>query len=226
MDDTPPFPVNQDALDIAIEQCLMLGCDIVDEVHIARKQYLDGSIPTGFQRTAMIGLTGHVPFRVPELGVDKTLRIRQLSLEEDSCREVSDRGHQIVFRTDRLGMPLSECVTEPDLLTPWELQAGGRLLAQIARATGKVRRGVGAARQDVNVSVAGGRRVEIKGVPHHRGLPILVHNEGFRQLNLLRVKHALEERGVTKQLFELPERGLAWEISPLVSAPPSTTGSA
>jgi len=57
MDDTPPFPVNQDALDVAIEQCLMLGCDIVDEVHIARKQYLDGSIPTGFQRTAVVGVS-------------------------------------------------------------------------------------------------------------------------------------------------------------------------
>jgi glutamyl-tRNA(Gln) amidotransferase subunit E len=181
-----------------------------------RKQYLDGSIPTGFQRTVMVGLSGSVPFRVPELGVDKELRIRQLSLEEDSCREVSDVGHRITFRTDRLGMPLSEMVTEPDLLTPWELQAGGRLLAHVARANGRVRRGPGAARQDVNVSVAGGRRVEIKGV-HYRGrLPLLVHNEGFRQLNLLRIRAEMEGRGLRPEMFDLPATGDPWEVSPLV----------
>ena len=79
MDDTPPFLVNQDAVDVAIEQCLMLGCDIVDEVHIARKQYLDGSIPTGFQRTAIVGVNGRLPFRGREL------TILQVSVEEDSC---------------------------------------------------------------------------------------------------------------------------------------------
>ena len=87
MDDTPPFLVNPRAIDIAIEQCLMLGCDIVDEVHIARKQYLDGSIPTGFQRTAIVGVNGRLPFRGRELTVT------QVSVEEDSCREVQDRGH-------------------------------------------------------------------------------------------------------------------------------------
>ena len=94
MDDTPPFLVNSRAVDVAIEQCLMLGCDIVDELHIARKQYLDGSIPTGFQRTAIVGVNGRLPFRGRELSVT------QVSVEEDSCREVSDRGHLIVWRTD------------------------------------------------------------------------------------------------------------------------------
>jgi len=78
MDDTPPFPVNQQAIDVAIEQCLMLGCDIVDEVHIARKQYLDGSIPTGFQRTAIVGMNGVLPFK------GRNLTVTHLSVEEDS----------------------------------------------------------------------------------------------------------------------------------------------
>jgi len=216
MDDTPPFGIDPEAVRIAIELSELCGLNLVSELHVMRKQYLDGSIPTGFQRTVMVGLTGSVPFRLPELGVDKELRIRQLSLEEDSCREVSDVGHRITFRTDRLGMPLSEMVTEPDLLTPWELQAGGRLLAHLARATGKVRRGPGAARQDVNVSVAGGRRIEIKGV-HYRGrLPLLVHNEAFRQLNLLRIRAETERRGLLPEMFELPAKGDPWEVSPLV----------
>jgi glutamyl-tRNA(Gln) amidotransferase subunit E len=216
MDDTPPFEIDEEAVRIAVEMSEICNLNLVSELHVMRKQYLDGSIPTGFQRTAMVGLTGAIPFRVPELGVDRELSIRQLSLEEDSCREVSDVGHRITFRTDRLGMPLTEMVTEPEFLTPHELQAGAQVLAQLARSTGKVRRGPGAARQDVNVSVAGGRRVEIKGVPHHRGLPLLVHREAFRQLNLLRVKAELEKRGVEVGHLPDPPQGLPWETSPLV----------
>lgn len=216
MDDTPPFPVDDEAVRVAIEVALLFNLNLVSELHVMRKQYLDGSIPTGFQRTAMVGLTGAIPFRVPELGIDRMLRIRQLSLEEDSCREVSDIGHRIVFRTDRLGTPLTEAVTEPDLFTPWEMQAGGRLIAATVQSTGHIARGAGAARQDTNVSVAGGRRIELKGVPSHRILPRLTHIEAFRQLNLLRIKHELERRGVRKDMLRVPEKGRPWETSPMV----------
>jgi glutamyl-tRNA(Gln) amidotransferase subunit E len=189
MDDTPPFPVNQAAVDVAIEQCLMLGCDIVDEVHIARKQYLDGSIPTGFQRTAIVGVNGRLPFR------GRTLSITQVSVEEDSCREVSDRGHLIVWRTDRLGMPLIETVTGPDLRTPDEVEEAILLVGRVCRSTRHVRVGIGASRQDVNVSVRGGRRVEIKGVPQAGWAPRLVHGEAWRQVNLLRLRDELHRRG-------------------------------
>ncbi|HSG82415.1 MAG TPA: Glu-tRNA(Gln) amidotransferase subunit GatE [Gemmatimonadota bacterium] len=216
MDDTPPFEMDDEAAQVAIEIAQLLNLNLVSELHVMRKQYLDGSIPTGFQRTAMVGLTGSIPFREPDLRVNRELRIRQLSLEEDSCREVSDIGHRITFRTDRLGMPLTETVTEPELLTPLEVQAAGRLLARVAQATGRVRRGPGAARQDVNVSVAGGRRVELKGVDNHRRLPQLVHIEAYRQLNLLRVRAELQRRGVTEELFACPEAGLPWEQSPQV----------
>jgi glutamyl-tRNA(Gln) amidotransferase subunit E len=191
MDDTPPFLVNQQAVDIAIEQCLMLGCDIVDEVHIARKQYLDGSIPTGFQRTAIVGVNGRLPFRGREIS------ITQVSVEEDSCREVSDQGHLIVWRTDRLGMPLIETVTGPDLRTPDEVEEAILLVGRVCRSTGHVRVGLGASRQDVNVSVRGGRRVEIKGVPKAGWAPKLVHGEAVRQVNLLRLRDELHRRGFT-----------------------------
>src|SRR5512137_2810333 len=189
MDDTPPFPVNQAAVDVAIEQCLMLGCDIVDEVHIARKQYLDGSIPTGFQRTAIVGVNGKLPFR------GRTLSITQVSVEEDSCREVSDKGHLIVWRTDRLGIPLIETVTGPDLRTPEEVEEAILLVGRVCRSTGHVRVGLGASRQDVNVSVRGGTRVEIKGVPQAGWAPRLVHGEAVRQVNLLKLRDELLRRG-------------------------------
>jgi len=192
MDDTPPFLMNQTALDISIEQCLMLNMDIVDEVHVARKQYLDGSIPTGFQRTAIVGVNGSIPFKDRELG------IIQVSIEEDSCREVSDRGHLIVWRTDRLGMPLVEIVTEPQLYTPKEVEEAILLIGRICRSTNHVRYGIGASRQDVNVSVRGGRRVEIKGVPRAEIAAKLVHGEAIRQVNLLKLMEELHERGFTK----------------------------
>lgn len=192
MDDTPPFLVNQQALDVAIEQCLMLGCDIVDEVHIARKQYLDGSIPTGFQRTAIVGVSGVLPFKGRELS------ITQVSMEEDSCREVTDRGHLIVWRADRLGMPLIETVTGPELHTPDEVAEAILLLGRVCRSTGHVRTGMGASRQDINVSVRGGQRVEIKGVPKAGWAPGLVHGEAVRQLNLLKLRDELHRRGFKK----------------------------
>jgi glutamyl-tRNA(Gln) amidotransferase subunit E len=190
MDDTPPFLVNQQAIDTAIELCLMMNMDIIDEVHIARKQYLDGSIPTGFQRTAIIGVNGFLPFH------GRQLTVTHVSVEEDSCREVSDRGHRIVFRTDRLGMPLTETVTGPDLRTPEEVRDAILLCGLTARSTGHVRVGIGAARQDVNVSVRGGNRVEIKGVMKAAYAVKLVHNEGIRQVELLRLRDELHARGL------------------------------
>jgi len=190
MDDTPPFLMNEEALDISIEQCLMLNMDVVDEVHVARKQYLDGSIPTGFQRTAIVGVNGSIPFKGRELG------IIQVSVEEDSCREVSDKGHLIVWRTDRLGMPLVEIVTHPQLHTPKEVEEAILLIGRICRSTNHVRYGIGASRQDVNVSVRGGRRVEIKGVPRAEIAARLVHGEAIRQVNLLKLMDELHARGL------------------------------
>ncbi len=192
MDDTPPFLVNQEAIDVAIELCLMMNMDIIDEVHIARKQYLDGSIPTGFQRTAIVGVNGWLPFK------GRRLTVTHVSVEEDSCREVRDKGHQIVWRTDRLGMPLTETVTGPELRTPVEVRDAILLCGLLARSTGRVRTGIGASREDVNVSVRGGDRCEIKGVPRAGYAVKLVHNEGLRQYNLLKIRNELRERGLTE----------------------------
>lgn len=188
IDDTPPFPINREALAIAMEIALLLKTSIVGELHITRKQYLDGSIPTGFQRTAIIGIEGSILFP------HKQIRIIQLSIEEDSCREVSDVGHERVYSTDRLGIPLIETVTYPDMVTPDEAARAAQHLRYLARSTGKVNTGIGAARQDVNVSITGGTRVEIKGVSHIRWIPELTHNEAFRQKALLEIREVLSAR--------------------------------
>ncbi|MBK7257826.1 MAG: Glu-tRNA(Gln) amidotransferase subunit GatE [Ignavibacteriae bacterium] len=195
MDDTPPFELNTDALDIALGIAMLYGCAMVDEIHIARKQYLDGSIPTGFQRTTIVGVDGSVPYK------DRRINIVQLGLEEDACREVSDIGHRRTYRTDRLGMPLIETVTAPEMKTPAEVAEVAQLLRRVVRSTGLVRTGAGAAREDVNVSVAGGTRIEIKGVPRIPDIPLLTYNEAMRQWNLLRLRDELHTRGITRESF-------------------------
>ncbi len=198
VDDTPPFPIDKEALDVALEISLLSKLNIVGEVHITRKQYLDGSIPTGFQRTAILGVEGEIEIS------NKKVRLIQLSIEEDSCREISDIGHTRVYKTDRLGMPLIETVTYPDLETPWELAETAEYIRFLNRSTGKVRTGIGAGREDVNVSCRGGSRVEIKGVAHILWIPRLSHNECFRQYALLNIKSLLKSR---------LENGSSWKLS-------------
>ena len=188
VDDTPPFFIDKQALEIAIETALASQMSIVGEVHITRKQYLDGSIPTGFQRTAIIGIEGKLPLK------NKTVNLIQMSIEEDACREVSDVGHRRVYRTDRLGMPLIETVTYPELMNPDELQEACNAIRFLNRSTGKVRTGIGAGREDVNVSCTGGTRIEIKGVAHTKWIPELAHNEVFRQWALLAIREELNKR--------------------------------
>ena len=209
MDDTPPFLINEDALDIALGIGMLYNCKLVDELHIARKQYLDGSIPTGFQRTAIYAVDGWVPYK------DREVKIVQMSIEEDSCREVADQFHTRTYLTDRLGMPLIETVTGPDMRTPYEVAEVGWICARLVRSTHKVRRGIGAARQDVNVSVEGGTRVEIKGVPKIGMIPLLTHNEAMRQWNLLRLREELKNRGITPETFQTKD----YDITSLIKKP-------
>ena len=197
IDDTPPFPINREALEYALEISLLSKLNIVGEVHITRKQYLDGSIPTGFQRTAILGVEGRIQLK------NKSVGLIQLSIEEDACREISDIGHQRIYKTDRLGMPLIETVTHPECLTPDELREAGEYIRFLNRSTGKVRTGMGAARQDTNVSCEGGTRVEIKGVSHIKWIPELSHNECFRQWALLNIR---------KQLLEKVKVPAKWEM--------------
>ena len=196
MDDTPPFQTNPEAVNTALQLAMMFNMSLVDELHITRKQYLDGSIPTGFQRTAIVGVNGVIPF----LGRD--LHFIQMSLEEDACREVSDIGHHVVFRTDRLSIPLVEPVTAPELLTPLEMALAAKLVGETMRSTHLVRRGIGSVRQDVNVSIKGGTRIEIKGVPRISFIEPLSRIEAYRQKALLDLRHELRHSNLEPGLYK------------------------
>ncbi len=188
MDDTPPFLVNQQALDYAMRLALLFNCRIVDEVHVIRKQYLDGSIPTGFQRTMIIGVDGWVPFR------GRKINITQVNLEEEACREVSDIGHTITFAADRLSTPLVEIITDCQMKNPTEATEVCRLLGNAMKITGLVRRGIGTVRQDVNVSITGSTRCEIKGVHKVDNIKALTAYEAGRHKGLLELKDLIKGR--------------------------------
>ena len=213
VDDTPPFPIDREALGIALQISILSKLNIVGEVHITRKQYLDGSIPTGFQRTAILGVEGEIQLK------NKKVRLIQLSIEEDSCREISDVGHVRVYKTDRLGMPLIETVTYPDMLTPDELAEAAEYIRFLNRSTGKVRTGIGAGREDVNVSCEGGTRVELKGVAHISWIPELSHNECFRQWALLNIRKILRERINDISGWTISYRQIDFSTPEMISVP-------
>lgn len=206
VDDTPPFPINKEALEIALEISLLCKLNVVGEVHITRKQYLDGSIPTGFQRTAILGVEGEIQLK------NKKVKLIQLSIEEDSCREISDIGHTRVYKTDRLGMPLIETVTYPELYTPDELMEAAQVIRFLNRSTGKVRAGIGAGREDVNVSCKGGTRIEIKGVAHNKWIPVLSHNEAFRQWALLNIMKKLKDRFSNPKAWKMDYINIDYDV--------------
>ncbi len=213
VDDTPPFLINREALDIAFQITMLCKMNLVGEVHIIRKQYLDGSIPTGFQRTAILGVEGDIQLK------NKKVRLIQLSIEEDSCREISDIGHWRIYKTDRLGMPLIETVTYPEFKNPDEVKEGCDVIRFINRSSGKVRTGIGASRQDVNVSCKGGTRVEIKGVAHTKWIPELTHVEAFRQWALLAIREELLKRFPKPKAWKMESVQLDYDAFEVTYAP-------
>ncbi|MGB9771971.1 MAG: Glu-tRNA(Gln) amidotransferase subunit GatE [Candidatus Kapaibacteriota bacterium] len=195
LDQTPPFEINEEALDIAFQLCYIFNAKIVDELFVIRKHQLDGGIPSGFQRTVLVGVDGSIEFK------NRQIRISQIILEEDTARKFSDVYHTRTFFTDRLGIPLVEIVTEPDLKTPLEVMEFCELLRNYLLAFGRVRLGSGTFRFDLNLSIAEGARIEIKAIDKIKKIPKVVYNEISRQLNLLRLREELHRRGISPETF-------------------------
>ncbi len=184
LDEEPPHFMNPDALEIALEISMQLNCTPVDEIHVMRKIIIDGSNTSGFQRTAIIAMNG-------ELKTAKgVIRIPQISIEEESAGIVESKVQgksTSTFRLDRLGIPLIEITTDPDIKDKDHLLEVAEKIGMIMRATGKVARGIGTIRQDLNVSADGGARVEIKGAQELKILPLFAELEDRRQKELLKI---------------------------------------
>ncbi len=196
LDEEPPHGVNADALAISLTFSEMLHANVIDEIHFMRKIVVDGSNTSGFQRTALVATDGYV-------GVgDRKISILSVCLEEDAARKVETNGDEILYRLDRLGIPLIEVATGPDMRTPEEVMEVAYRLGTLLRATRRVKRGIGTIRQDLNISIPGGARIELKGVGDLKLIPDYVRNEVGRQKMLIRIKGILNGRGAVAAPFD------------------------
>ncbi|HIJ06893.1 MAG: Glutamyl-tRNA(Gln) amidotransferase subunit E [Methanomicrobiales archaeon 53_19] len=180
-DDEPPTPMNPEALQITLTIAKMLLMTPISQVHTMRKMVIDGSNTTGFQRTALVAMNGIA-------GGD--CAIESICLEEEAAQRVTDK----TFSLDRLGIPLVEITTAPCMHTPEEVKEIAEYIGMILRSTRKVKRGLGTIRQDVNISIRDGARVEIKGVQELDLIPEVVSREVERQVSLLAIREELRSR--------------------------------
>jgi len=192
-DEEPPHPINREAVVIAMAIAKALNSWIVDEVHVMRKVVIDGSNTSGFQRTAIIALGGHIEVEGKKYGIETIV------VEEDASRKLGEKGSRVLYRLDRLGIPLIEIATSPDIHTPEEAYKVALAIGRLLRLTGKVRRGLGTIRQDLNISIRGGAKTEIKGVQKLELIPKVVAYEVQRQLRLLEIRDELKRRGVKEE---------------------------
>lgn len=199
-DDEPPHSLNREALDICITIASLLNMRVVDEFHTMRKQVIDGSNTGGFQRTGLAATDGYLDTPYGRVAIES------LGLEEDAARRVDREDGFTKFRLDRLGIPLAEITTDPSMHHPEQIKEVAYMIGQVLRST-NVKRGIGTIRQDVNISITKGARVEIKGVQDLDLMPVIVDREVERQLALVEIKEELERRGakVEDTIYNLDE---------------------
>jgi Glu-tRNA(Gln) amidotransferase subunit E-like FAD-binding protein len=201
-DEEPINPLNHEALEIALQIALLLNCKIPEELHVMRKNLIDGSDTSAFQRTLIVGLDGFLEYD------NNKVKITHVALEEDAASIVDEKNDNVTYRLNRLGIPLVEIST--GLLidySPEEVQEIAYLIGMICRSTGKVKRGLGSVRQDVNVSIKNGARVEIKGIQELGLLSKVIELEVQRQLSLPEVKEetrTVNPDGTTRFTRPLP----------------------
>jgi len=201
LDEEPPHEMDMESLRAALRVARFFGSDIVDEVHVMRKIVVDGSNTTGFQRTSVVALGGSV--YIPDLG--RSIGIQSICVEEEAARLIDRRGNKVIYNLDRLGIPLIEIATEPEIYTPDEAVSVALYIGRLVTMTGVRRRGLGSIRQDINISVGGGPVVEVKGVQRLQQLRAVIEFEVKRQLGLRMLADELRDRGVSKELLARAE---------------------
>ena len=187
-DDEPPRRVDGEALSVALQIADLLDVSVVDQAHVMRKLVIDGSNTSGFQRSILLGQEGEIETS------EGRVSIADLMLEEESARRVEETDEGVVYSLDRLGVPLVEIGTGPDIRSPGGAREAAARIGMLLRSTGAVKRGLGTIRQDVNVSIADGARVEVKGVQDLQGIEDIVRGEVGRQAGLLDIRDELRER--------------------------------
>ncbi|MEM4272453.1 MAG: Glu-tRNA(Gln) amidotransferase subunit GatE, partial [Candidatus Bilamarchaeaceae archaeon] len=189
-DEEPPLPMDREALNLVLGICQQLHMRIVDQIHIMRKIVVDGSNTSGFQRTALVATNGYIETSKGKVGIDT------VAIEEESAGILENQADGAKnYRLDRLGIPLIEIATSPDIIDGEHCKETAEKIGMVLRATGKAARGLGTIRQDINISIPGGARVEVKGVQDLKMIPRIVDLEVERQGRLLGILKKLKESG-------------------------------
>jgi len=193
-DEEPVAVADEKAFETVLQIALMCNAEIFNSMHVMRKTVIDGSNTSGFQRTMLVSHGGKIVLKNKEIGV------QAIVLEEDSARPLEKTEGKVVYNLDRLGIPLIELATDPDLKTPEEVKECALKIGELMRRTCSARRGLGTIRQDLNISIKGGARIELKGVQELEMIDEFVRREMQRQAKLLELKEELENRGIVEEL--------------------------
>ncbi|MFH1408499.1 MAG: Glu-tRNA(Gln) amidotransferase subunit GatE [Nanoarchaeota archaeon] len=193
LDEEPPQGMNAKALDAALQIAKLLDMTPVPRIQVMRKLVIDGSNPSGFQRTALIAQDGTLK---TSAGI---IRIETLCLEEEAARIIGKDRQDVFFRLDRQGIPLIEIATAPDISSPEQTKEVAQKLGMVLRSIHSLKRGIGTIRQDINISIPKGNRVEIKGAQELRLIPEYVKQEVARQESLVRLMPRLRKASLSKE---------------------------
>lgn len=181
IDEEPPKIISKSALETAIKVSKILNCEIIPAVQIMRKTVIDGSNTSGFQRTGIVGINGYINTSKGKVTINSVI------IEEDSARRVSETKESVTFRLDRLGIPLIEITTGPDMKDPDHVLEVAKKIGMILRSTNEVMRGIGTIRQDVNISINNTNRVELKGVQDINSISKIIDKEILRQIEEIKI---------------------------------------
>lgn len=187
LDEEPPHKINKEALEVTLEIAMLLNAKIVDNVQVMRKTVVDGSNVSGFQRTALIAVDGYIDTSKGKV------TIALICLEEEAAKKIKEDDKSVTYRLDRLGVPLVEIATDPDIKDAEHAKEVASILGMILRSTNKVKRGIGTIRQDINVTIKGHPRVELKGFQDLKSIPKTIEKEVKRQAENLKKKKKLKE---------------------------------
>ena len=192
-DEEPPHSANSEAVDLCLTMAVLTKCYIVDEIHFMRKIVIDGSNTSGFQRTGLIAMDG----KIDDVG------IQTIALEEDSARKLEEKGKLVNYGLDRLGIPLIEIATDPDIKNPEHAKEVAKSIGMLLRATGKVKKGLGTIRQDLNISISEGNRVELKGIQSLSSITRVAEKEVLRQKGINEIKEVLRKKSKATDLDKI-----------------------
>jgi glutamyl-tRNA(Gln) amidotransferase subunit E len=202
IDEEPPQPMDEEALKTILEVALLCKSKPINKIIAMRKTVVDGSNTSAFQRTCLISLGGEFEIE-SDISGKKKIGVQTIVLEEDAARPIKKESGKIYYNLDRLGIPLIELATDPDIRTPSEAIETAKKIGEIMRLTGKTKRGKGTIRQDVNVSIAEGSRCEIKGCQELELIGTVVEKEAERQVDLLNLMKKLNEKFPKKNWNEI-----------------------